>query len=348
MVVASSRAAWQVDAADFPVGSPVEEMLRFSLRYAVLAPSSHNSQPWRFWIDGDAVELYVDLSRRLPIVDPADRELVMSCAAALKNLTVALNYFGEGFAVMPFPQPDRVNLLARLDLVSGPAVAAAPHVKDLFAAITRRHTTRRTFDPAAVTEQVFLDLRRAALDDQAGFFEVPRHKQRAVASLVADADTVQMSDPQFRRELAHWMRPNHPATADGMPGYALGYSELQSVVGPLVIRTFDVGSSQAATDENLVRGSPLLAVLATPGDDPASWLAAGQAMQHVLLTATAGGLQASFLNQPIEVPALRAKLASELGLTGYPQLLMRFGYGQPGSATPRRPVSDVLLQSRPA
>jgi hypothetical protein len=347
MVVAGSPAAWQVDAADFPVGSPVDEMLRFVLRFAILAPSSHNSQPWRFWVDGAAVELYVDRSRRLPIVDPADRELVMSCGAALKNLTVALNYFGEGLAVRPFPEPDRVDLLARLELVSQPAMAG-PHIKDLFAAITRRHTTRRAFDPVAVTEQVFLELRRAALDDQAGLFEVPQHQRRAVAHLVADADTVQMSDPQFRRELASWMRPNHSATADGMPGYALGYSDLQSVVGPLVVRTFDVGASQAAKDEDLVSGSPLLAVLATPEDDPASWLAAGQAMQHVLLTAAAGDLQASFLNQPVEVPALRAKLGSELGLTGYPQLLMRFGYGQAGSATPRRPVRDVLLQSRPA
>jgi hypothetical protein len=347
MVVTGSPAAWQVDAADFPVGSPVEEMLRFALRYAILAPSSHNSQPWRFWVDGGAVELYVDLSRRLPIVDPADRELVMSCGAALKNLTIALTYFGEGFAVTPFPEPDRVTLLARLELVSQPA-KAGPHSKDRFAAITRRHTTRRTFDPAAVSEQVFLELRRAALDDSAGLLEVPQHQRRAVAHLVADADTVQLSDPQFRRELASWMRPNHPATADGMPGYALGYTDLQSVVGPLVVRTFDVGASQAAKDEDLVKGSPLLAVLATPGDDPASWLAAGQAMQHVLLTAAAGDLQASFLNQPIEVPALRAKLASELGLTGYPQLLMRFGYGPSGSATPRRPVRDVLLHSRPA
>lgn len=347
MVVPGGSAVWQVDAADFPVGSPIQEMLRFALRYAILAPSSHNSQPWRFWIDDAAVELYVDRSRRLPVVDPADRELVMSCAAALKNLTIALSYFGEAFVVMPFPEPDRVDLLARLELVSQPAVAV-PQIKDLFAAITRRHTTRRTFDPAAVTEQVFLELRRAAFGDRAWFVEVPPRKQRAVAHLVADADTVQMSDPQFRRELARWMRPNYPATADGMPGYALGYSELQSVVGPLVVRTFDVGSSQAAKDEDLVKGSPLLAVLATPGDDPASWLAAGQAMQHVLLTAAAGGLQASFLNQPVEVPALRAKLASELGLAGYPQLLMRFGYGQAGSATPRRPVSDVLLPSRPA
>jgi nitroreductase family protein len=347
MVVADSPQAWQVDAADFPVGSPVEEMLRFALRYAILAPSSHNSQPWRFWLDGSVVELYSDRTRRLPIVDPADRELVMSCGAALKNLQVALSYFGEDVAVTPFPEPQRTDLLARVELVGRPVVAA-PHIKDLFVAITRRHTTRRTFDPAPVSEQVFLELRRAAFDDRAWLFEVPLQKQPTLAHLIADGDTTQMSDPHFRRELVHWMRPNYPMSTDGMPGYALGYSELQSVVGPLVIRTFDVGYSQAAKDEDLVNGSPLLAVLATPGDDVASWLAAGQAMQHVLLTAAAGGLQASFLNQPVEVPALRAKLASELGLTGYPQLLMRFGYGPTGSATPRRPVRDVLLRSRPA
>jgi Nitroreductase family len=347
MVAVDGPAVWQVDAADFPVGSPVEDMLRFAVCYAILAPSSHNSQPWQFWIDGPVLELYADQSRRLPIVDPADRELVMSCGAAVKNLRIALSYFGEEVAVTALPEPERTDLLARVELQGRPVVAAA-HTEDIFAAITRRHTTRRTFDAAPVSEQVYLELRRAAFDDGAWFFEVPRRKQRAVAHLVTDADAVQMSDPHFRRELAHWMRPNYPATADGMPGYALGYSELQSVVGPLLVRTFDVGYSQAAKDEDLVNGSPLLAVLATPGDDAASWLAAGQAMQHVLLTATAGGLQASFLNQPIEVPALRAKLAGEFGLTGHPQLLMRFGYGFAAPATPRRPVRDVLLRSRPA
>jgi hypothetical protein len=194
---------------------------------------------------------------------------------------------------------------------------------------------------------VFLRLRRAAFDEGAWLLEIPRQQQRAATHLIAEADTAQMADPHFRRELVHWMRPNYPTAADGMPGYALGYSGLQSVVGPLIIRTFDVGMSQAAKDEDLIRGSPLLAVLSTPGDDAASWVAAGQAMESVLLVATSAGLQASFLNQPLEVPAIRAQLTADLGLAGHPQLLMRFGYGPAGLPTPRRPVEDVLLRTRP-
>jgi hypothetical protein len=101
----------------------------------------------------------------------------------------------------------------------------------------------------------------------------------------------------------------------------------------MVVRTFDIGNGQAARDEDLSRESALLAVLATDYDVP-SWIAAGQAMQRILLTTTAAGLKASFLNQPIEVPSLRRQLAPTLGLPGHPQLLLRFGYGAGGGPTP--------------
>jgi hypothetical protein len=137
-----------------------------------------------------------------------------------------------------------------------------------------------------------------------------------------------------------------PATT-ACRGYALGLSEPQSVVGPLIIRTFDVGMSQAAKDDELSRGSALLALIVTESDDVADWIAAGQALQRVLLTATAAGLRVSFLNQPIEVASMRHQLASALALEGNPQLLLRFGYGPSAAPTPRRPLADVLLAARP-
>jgi hypothetical protein len=132
-----------------------------------------------------------------------------------------------------------------------------------------------------------------------------------------------------------------------MPGYALGLSELQSAVGPLIVRTFDVGRSQAAKDNELSRGSALLALIVTESDDLTDWIAAGQAMQRVLLTATAAGLRASFLNQPIEISSMRLQLARALALDGNPQLLLRFGYGPNAAPTPRRPLTDVLVAARP-
>jgi Nitroreductase family len=335
-----------VDDADFPAAGSEADLLRFVLRYAVLAPSSHNSQPWLFYIDGNAVEIYADRARRMPVVDPEDRELVMSCGAALYNLRLALRHFGEGSDVAVLPEGTSSGLLATVRL-TGTATTPDPQLEEQFAAIPNRHTCRRAFDQAPIDAEVPQRLHQAAFAEGARLVDVPEERRNSVTSLVTEADFVQMSHPDFRRELAHWMRPSHPARDDGMPGYALGLSELQSVAGPLIIRTFDIGMSQAAKDDELSRGSALLALIVTETDDVTDWIAAGQALQRVLLTATATGLQASFLNQPIEVSSMRLQLARALALEGNPQLLLRFGYGPSAAPTPRRPLSDVLLAARP-
>jgi hypothetical protein len=337
---------WLVDDADFPAAGSKADLLRFVLRYAVLAPSSHNSQPWLFYVDRNAVEIYADRARRLPVVDPDDRELVMSCGAALYNLRLALRHFGEGCEVAVLPVGTDSGLLARVEL-TGADSTRDPQLEEQFAAIRNRHTCRQAFDDAPIDAAVLQRMHQAALAEGARLVDVPNEQRGSASSPVTEADFVQMSHPAFRRELAHWMRVSHPARDDGMPGYALGLSELQSVVGPLIVRTFDVGMSQAAKDDDLSRGSALLALIVTSADDVTAWIAAGQAMQRVLLTATAAGLQASFLNQPIEISSMRLQLSRALALPGNPQLLLRFGYGPSSAPTPRRPLADVLVVARP-
>jgi len=122
----------------------------------------------------------------------------------------------------------------------------------------------------------------------------------------------------------------------------VGIGDLMSYAGPFVVRTFDMGKSTAARDQDLAEHSPVLAVLCTPGDTPADWLAAGQALQHVLLHATAADLAASFLNQPIEVEPLRPRLARLIGTPGYPQMLVRLGHAPEAKPMPRRGVGEVL------
>ena len=346
MAVADRHQSWLVDDADFPAAGNTADLLRFALRYAVLAPSSHNSQPWLFRVDGKAVEVYADRRRRLPVVDPDDRELVMSCGAALYNLTLALSHIGEGVDVSILPNGTDSDLLARLELTGRSATPNA-ETENLFPAITNRHTCRSAFDQTPVDQKTVHDLRNAAFAEGAWLFDVPDEQRHKVTWFVTDADFIQMSEPAFRRELSHWMRTSYPVRDDGMPGYALGLSELQSVVGPLMVRTFDVGTSQAAKDDELSRWSALLALIVTSTDEKPDWIAAGKALQRVLLTATAAGLQASFLNQPIEISSMRLQLARELGLPGHPQLLLRFGYGPNAAPTPRREVSDVLVTEPP-
>jgi hypothetical protein len=85
---------WKVSEGEFPKSGDAEEKLLFLLTYAVLAPSGHNTQPWRFRVRANEVELYADRTRGLPVVDPEDRTLIISCGAALFYLRVAIRHFG--------------------------------------------------------------------------------------------------------------------------------------------------------------------------------------------------------------------------------------------------------------
>jgi hypothetical protein len=331
-----------VDETEFPATGTEAEQLRFLLRYAVLAPSSHNSQPWSFRLENGGVALFADRRRRLPVVDPDDRALVISCGAALYHLRLAMTHFGRRPSVALLPAGGHPDLLAMVS-PGGPA-RPTPQEREMFRAIPRRHTNRRPFRRLGVPRSVLDELQATAAREGAWLHVVDGEPARhAVADLVAEGDRIQTSDPAFRRELAAWMRPNDSDLPDGIPGYAFGFGDLMAAVGPFVVRTFDMGRGIAARDRDLATGSPVLAVLGTDADDAGAWLAAGQALAAVLLLARSEEVWASFLNQPIEVPLLRPRLRDLLGRRGHPQLLLRMGYGNPVEPTPRRDVGDVVV-----
>jgi hypothetical protein len=146
---------------------------------------------------------------------------------------------------------------------------------------------------------------------------------------------VQWGNPSWRRELAAWMHPRR--RGDGLSVPALAAPAAQ-----LVVRTFDMGGGVGAKDRELAEASPLLAVLGTDSDHPRHWMLAGQALQRTLLVACGHGLQASYLNQPIQVASLRARLQTLVG-SGFPQILLRFGYPvEEVPASPRRALEDVI------
>jgi nitroreductase len=335
---------WQVQAWNYPSEGSPSEQLTFLLNYAVLAPSSHNTQPWTFKIVGDEVELYADRLRALPVVDPDDRELIMSCGAALFHLRVAMRHFGRTPVVHTFPDLDDPDLLAFIRL--GPAMEPTAEDERLFMAIRQRHTNRQVFEDRLIPQADKDTLVEAAQQEGARLhlFEAEAQKDE-LATLIARGDRIQASDSSFRRELAAWIHPNRSKSRDGIPGYAQGMGDLESLAGPFVVRTFDWGSGQAAKDRQLAEGSALMAVLTTEDDKVTDWLRAGQALDRVLLTAESQDIHASFLNQPIELPSLRDEVAGMVD-AGIPQILLRFGYGPPSRPTPRRPVHDVLSTSR--
>ncbi len=334
---------WRVTELDFPTSGSTEEQLHFLLGYAILAPSSHNTQPWAFRIGTSHVDLFADRSRRLSVVDPDDRELTISCGAALYYLRLAAHCFGFRVTVEPVPDRSEPDLLARVRIApDGDAASTEEHA--LLTAIPRRRTNRATFAQRPAPPHLLDALGEAAEAEGAWFRVASGERERAtVAALIAEGDRLQWSDPAFRRELASWMRPDRTTRRDGMPGSGFGVGEIESLAAPILMRTFDMGRGRAAKDQELALGSPVLAVLGTEADTPEARLDAGQAVARVLLLATVNDLSASFLNQPNEIPSLRTRLAEALDQRGWPQMLMRLGYGPPGPHTPRRSVDDVVF-----
>ncbi|MFM0456217.1 nitroreductase family protein [Paraburkholderia nemoris] len=334
--------AWSIDEHQLDPNAGIEEKLRFALRYAVLAPSNHNTQPWHFIVDGDCVTVCADRMRALPVVDPFDRELIIGCGAALFNLRVALSRFGLGYAITLFPSPADVDVLAHLRILRDGRCDAS--LAPLFDAVPRRVTTREAFADEPIPVNLQLRLEEAGAAEGADIVCAGSTAIRErLATLIAEADQMQFNDPRFRRELASWIHPKR--SQDGMPALSPGMRVLLDLAVPLVgsvIRTFDLGGGMAAAHHTLVTGSPLLLCIATGADDAAAWLAAGQALERVLLTAADEGITASYLNQPIEVASLRDTLRTALNLDGVPQLLLRIGRGRQAPHSPRRPLPEVV------
>lgn len=337
-----SKDAWRVREAEYPARGSTDERLRYFLRFAVLAPSGHNTQPWRFQVADGRLWLYADRSRSLPIADPEDRELTISCGAALFHLRLAMRYFGQGETVEAVPDPNDPDLLA----VVHPAGPHAPDDTDraLFGAITRRFTHRGPFLGTPVPPALKHMLQWLAEHEGAALHCLSEaDAKEAVADLVGEGDRHQGGDAAYRRELAQWVRPNLSPRRDGLNGHALNLGGLKSLVVPAFLRWAHWGEPQARRDRELIRQAPTVAALTTARDGIECWLTAGQALAAVLLRAAEDGVQAAYLNQAVQVPELRQRLRDHLGVSGQPQILLRMGYeNATRPPTPRRGVAAVL------
>lgn len=301
---------------------------------AAQAPSSHNTQPWLFRTGDRHIDLLADRTRALPVNDPDDRELAISCGCALMNLRIAALDGNLQPSVQLLPASEDPDWLARLTLTErsgSPSPEAA-----LCDFIEQRRTYRKRFEDRQVDRPALEPLIAAAGLEGAWLHPLLTDEARHQAAvLVTEGDAAQWANPSWRRELAAWMHPRRR-------GDGLTVPDLARPVAQLVVRSFDMGGGVGARDRELAEASPLLAVLGTEGDHPRDWLLAGQALQRVLLVACSNGLQASYLNQPIQVAALRPKLQNLVG-GGFPQILLRLGYPTAlVPPSPRRSLTDLI------
>jgi hypothetical protein len=312
------------------------------LAAAVAAPSMHNTQPWRFEIDGRVIDVILDGSRTLPAEDPTGRAMRIAAGAATFNLRCAAESLGYGtwFGLAPYPS-DVPELLARI--VVEPTATRDEELTDLAHQIPYRHTDRNPSDAVPLAGGGPGTLLQAAADDGAELTWLGDDDVRRVLDLVLDADLREIHDWRRRAERSRWI--GGVRTADGVPSSALGP---RSVRYPAVVRDLGTRPVDRLRAANLFEEHPNLAVLSTACDAPADQVAAGAALERVLLTATRAGVNASFLNQPLEYDDLRRTVQRLTGRPGHAHMIIRFGHPRPDRTpsplkrTARRPLTDVL------
>jgi nitroreductase len=324
------------------------------------APSHHNAQPWAFRVLAGAVEIHADRSRRLPVADPDDRQLFLGVGAAVYGVRLALAVLGLRPVVRLARDDARPDLAATV-MASGqanptqaaePADAADPaeaaEAARRYAELGRRQTVRGPFTDDPLPSPLQAELTREVdVEDAALYWAVSEESQRDLAALIAAADHEQRANPDLRAELVRSVGPAAVRRRAGIPLTSLGRAAAPSGtdVG-FKMRDFSAGDPDLGAPTHRAEAHPGIAVLQTHTDERADWLRGGQAMHRLLLAASTAGFQASFLNQPLEVPRLRDELRRALGLPGHPQLVLRLGRPRDPlpPPTPRLPVSDVLLQ----
>jgi hypothetical protein len=322
--------AWQVKESDFPVNSSNEEKLKFLLNYAILAPSSHNTQPWKFNISGNEIEVFSDKTRWLTVADADQREFYISIGCAMENLLIAAEHFGYASDVQYFPEPNRTDLVAAVRFIPG----GLPDDTKLFQAILARHTNRQPYENRTVPDSD-LQLLNNITEKGLGLYVASDAKIKSeFRDLEVRADKIQYDNIEYKSELGYWLGQG-----------VMGPTGIQAKIAQFEVLFLDDGKDQTRKDSDLLNSTLMLGFITSSENDRTGQVRAGQLLERVWLTATARNIRVQPMSQALEVPQIKAELAKLVPDKGsYLQQTFRLGYAPPETElTPRRPLKEVLV-----
>ena len=325
---------------DGPVVGPEGVALSQELvRYASLAPSSHNTQCWKFAPEAQAITILPDPLRRCPAVDPDDHHVFVSLGCATENLVHAALARGLRGEIVFDATREAVR------------VAWAPtraEASPLFRAIPARQCTRGDYNSKPLSNEELSLLERAGTSHGVRMMLVTeRPAIERVLDYVVQANSAQMADPAFVKELKTWIRFNGAEavrTRDGLFSVASGNPNVPTWLGETTFGWLFTPKSENDKYARQIRSSAGIAVFVGQAADKAHWVDVGRCYERFALQATALGIRNAFLNQPVEVVSIRPQFAAAVGLSGQrPDLVVRFGRGPTLPPSLRRRVEAVLV-----
>lgn len=317
----------------------LDGLLTELVRYATLAPSTGNSQCWRFRVARDAITILPDPERRSPAIDPDDHHLHVSLGCAAENIVQIAAAVGLAANVRTGPAPE--------DGVTVGLALGVPGRTPLSEAIPSRQTTRGPYDgrPVAVAELARLEL-IARGPGITPVLVTDRAQKGRLLDLAAAANREWYADPARVAELKRWTRFDDVtalATRDGLAPGPAGRTSLPPALGGVLFNLLAAADRVNDRLVNEVRSAAGFVGFVAAVDDRAHWVEAGRAVQRFALLATALGIRHDWLSAPVESRRLRPELGMELGEpAGRPSVLLRFGHAPARPRSLRRKLRDVL------
>lgn len=314
-------------------------LTRELVRCATLAPSSHNTQCWKFAVEDQTITIRPDPVRRCPAVDPDDHHMFVTLSCAAENLVQAALAHG----LVAVPSFDAASELVRVTLA--PAMARS---SPLFQAIASRQCTRGDYDGQPLPSDDLKLLERAGTGNGVRLLLLTdRSAVERVLEYVVQGNTAQLADPAFVSELKSWIRFNGTdavRTRDGLYSVSSGSPAIPAWLGDLAFGWFFTAKGENDKIARQVHNSAGIAIFVGEAVDKDHWVEVGRAYERFALQATALGIRNAFLNQPVEVAAVRSPFAAALGIAGQrPDLVVRFGRGPTLPRSLRRPVEAVIV-----
>lgn len=327
---------------DFSNQSSLIEKIKFLLQYAVLAPSTHNIQPWLFKVEDNYCQLYLNKKFHLPFNDPTTRDAYISMGCVLENLVVAAEHYGV---------LDRVE--QTVDQNSG--LVATVYFKDteknkiesgkMIEAILKRLNVRGTFDNKDISFDIVNNLTSLSKSENISLNLVRDQKKiESLARLTSQGMRLAHADNDFRKELSGWVRHNYSKRPEGIPGYAMKAPGLLSFLLPKMIRYANLSPILAKLNFKSVSSAPLVCVISSKENTPSVWVEVGRLAERFFLTAETFDLSSSVFVAAVEMGELYKELQEITENEHRPQFLFCTGYMSKKHRFPKRhAVGSKLL-----
>ncbi|PID27114.1 MAG: nitroreductase [Candidatus Cloacimonadota bacterium] len=310
------------------------------IKYAVKAPSGHNTQPWLFKIKEGKIEIHPDFTKSLSVVDPDNRELFVSLGAATENLSIAAT--NKGYEVSVSISEDGI--------ISVELVKKGTETSTLFPQIFVRQTNRSAYNSSIITEDKINLLKTVDFEPciRTYFFKNGTSEFTSISDLIYEGNSRQMRDSNFKRELHQWMRYNkkdQDTTRDGLSYSVFGAPNLPYFIAKWIVSRVVNEKSQNRSDRKKISSSSHFILFTTQNNTIEEWINLGRTMERTLLKITEMGISHAYMNQPNEIFELSQKMAEIVGIKNeYPTILIRVGYGKKMPYSLRKKVEDFLIE----